>query len=183
MNNKQLRILAILAVGILVVISFWAKLTAKHTPTSITFTEPVIYVAIQSTEDPREYEAIITIANNPGIAGFNLALDFDNTKLTPVSVIENDTLMNGIIFSSNVMGATDEQKNAMPAATAVWASASDSDENGSLYTILFRVSEDVSSQTELTLISRGISNREEQSVDFILQGVVLDFCNFKAIQN
>ena len=137
--------------------------------------EPTIYISVSAGERPNEYKAVVAMANTPGIAGYNLAIGFDNTKLIPVGVREGDALKGGIVFSSNIMGAAEEKIAAVNAVTTVWASAGDNVSNGTLYSVVFRGAPSVSGQTELSLISRGIGNSAEIPVEFVLKGAVIDF--------
>jgi len=117
----------------------------------------------------------ISLQNNPGIAGYNLVIEFDNTKLTPVSISEGSALTIGMIFISNLAGASSDAIAQMNAVTAVWGGAEEDDGNGVIYTILFSASPSASGTTELTLASRGIGNADEEIVDFILTGASINF--------
>ena len=140
---------------------------------SVQAAEAEIYITIRA-DGLGLYEAIVTIANNPGIAGYDIVMEFDNTILTPVSIEEGDTL-GGMIFISNMSGATEERIAEMDAVTAVWGAAVDNDENGVIYTVLFRASEAATGSTKLRLVSRGIGNAAGQAVDFTLIGAEIDF--------
>jgi len=142
-------------------------------PYSIKAAQPEIYTTIRDAGEGL-YEAVVSIRNNPGIAGYNLVMEFDNTILTPVSIAEGSALAGGMIFISNLMGAPDEDLSEISAVTAVWGAASDDNGNGVLFTVLFQASQ-ASGSTELWLESRGIGNAYGQDVDFIYSGAVIDF--------
>jgi hypothetical protein len=137
--------------------------------------DPTIYISVKPGAESREYEVLVSAANNPGIAGYNLALEFDNTKLTPVSVTQGGALSNGVLFMSNASNASEEQRVDMTAVTTLWASARNDYSNGALYTVAFRADPSASGRTELKLISRGVGNADEQLVDFVLLGAAIDF--------
>jgi len=120
------------------------------------------------------YEAVVSVVNNPGIAGYNLVIEFDNTKLTPVSIEEGNALTGGMIFISNLSGATQEQIAEMSAVTAVWGAAQDAEEDGVLFTVLFSVSDEAAELVELHLASRGIGNTSEEDLDFILTSATIE---------
>jgi len=151
---------------IITTINLWA--------TNPTTASPEIFIRTRIADEPGLYKAIVWMINNPGIAGYSLAMEFDSAMLTPVSITEGDAL-SGMVFISNVTGATEEAIAEMSAVTAVWASAEDDVGNGVLYTILFHASPIISDTAELRLISRGIGNANEQNVDFILTGAIIDF--------
>lgn len=155
-------------------VMFFSLLLVVATAYSVQAAEPEIYITTRSVDDTGLYEAMVSIANNPGIAGYDLAMEFDNTVLTPVSIEEGDTL-SGMIFISNVMGATEERLAEMGAVTAVWGSAGDNYENGVIYTVLFRAAESATGTTELRLLSRGIGSADGYAVDFVLTGAVIEF--------
>lgn len=139
--------------------------------------EPEIYITTRLAEDVGLHEVVVSITNNPGIAGYNLVIYFDNTKLTPVSISEAASLRSGMIFTSNVAGASSESLAEMSAVTAVWGGAEDDTGSGVIYTILFSAAPTATGTTELILSSRGIGNSDGETVDFILTGATIDFGN------
>jgi hypothetical protein len=178
MSKKQILIILTLAI-FAIIIAAAAVSCAERGGTQESapggFTEPTIYITMRSGEVPNEYEAVVSAANNPGIAGYNLALAFDNVKLTPIAINQGDAFNGSLVFISNLNGASAEEIAAMNIVTAVWAAGSDNANDGVLYSVLFRATPDASGQTELTLTSRGIGNVDEQPVDFALLGAVVDF--------
>jgi len=133
-----------------------------------------IYITVSEADDGL-HEATISITNNPGIAGYNLAIEFDSTILTPVSIVQGDTLASGMVFISNLSGAEQEDMADMDTITAVWGAAINSIGNGAIYTILFEASPGATGSTELRLVSRGIVNGDGDELDFILTGAVINF--------
>ena len=144
------------------------ELTAKN------FTEPTIYITVKHGAKSDEYIAEVSAACNPGIAGCNIALAYDSNKLTPLYINEGKDYKSGLIFSSNLINASEEQISGMEAVTTVWAAASNNTNNGILYSVIFRSIENTIGETELSLISRGIGNAAEMPVNFDLLGAVID---------
>jgi len=142
--------------------------------TTLWATEPTLEINILTQEtDQGIIEVIVSVTNNPGIAGYDLHLAFDNTVLTPISIAEGEAL-SGMVFSSNVMGATEERIGELNAVTAVWGAAADNVGTGTIFTVLFRIAPDATGITELSLTSRGIGNAEGQTVDFVPTGAAID---------
>lgn len=170
---KKLLPILLMTVVFAAFITACAKQAIEPSPEA--YVSPTIYITVTTGENPSEYKAIVSVANNPGIAGYNLALDFDNTMLTPVAVEEGDALKNGVVFSSNLMGATEDKIADMNAVTTVWAIPSDDTNDGTLYSVTFRSASSTSGRTELKLTSRGVGNAAEEPVDFVLQSAAIDF--------
>jgi len=133
-----------------------------------------IHVTVGDANESGYFEAAVSITGNPGIAGYNLLLEFDNTKLTPVSISEGYAL-SGMAFISNVSGATGERLAELNAVTAVWVSAENDSGNGVIYTVLFRAAPDAAGTTTLNLVSRDIANADEQAIEAILVGTAINF--------
>ena len=90
----------------------------------------------------------ISISDNTGIAGFDMQLKYDSQYLTPVSLEKGEILTDGD-FSSSI----DEESNTAETDTVTvhWNDASDMTENGTLFTIGFEVSEDVTTGQALPI--------------------------------
>ncbi|MGN0181555.1 MAG: leucine-rich repeat protein [Candidatus Ornithomonoglobus sp.] len=84
-------------------------------------------------------EIPVTITGNPGIAAFSVSMSYDNTKLTPQSISLGDALTGSII--SNIQ-QTGVDLNSLDKVTAVWSSESDNANDGTLYIVTFKVSDD-----------------------------------------
>jgi len=132
---------------------------------------PEIYVAFTQVDEQGYYQATVSISNNPGIAAYNLLLEFDSGMLTPISITEGAALQ-GMVFTSNVTGSDEERLTELNGVTAVWASAENNYGNGVLFTVLFRKDISVIRTNQLNLVSRGIGNADEEIVDFVLHGVI-----------
>jgi len=142
-------------------------------PAKVQATAPEILVTTRYA-DGGLHEAIVSVTNNPGIAGYNLVIEFDNTKLTPVTISEGDALAGGMIFISNLSGATQEEIAEKSAVTAVWGAPQDAAEDGMLFSVLFHAADTASGITGLQLASRGIVITNEEDIGFILIGAIIE---------
>lgn len=124
-----------------------------------------ISVTMRPTGTDGELEATVSLANNPGISVYNLALAFDNSKLTPVSITQGGAPAGGMVFASNLADATtDAQKAYLSRVTAVWGSAEDRYENGILFSVVFRENSSADENPAVTLVvNRIISNETDIS--------------------
>lgn len=79
----------------------------------------------------------VTIEGNGGVSGFDMRLEYDSERLTPVSVEKGDMLVDGE-FSSSL----EEGSGAAPGAVAAhWGSPIDVTEDGELFAVEFKVKE------------------------------------------
>ncbi|MCL2355707.1 MAG: cohesin domain-containing protein [Defluviitaleaceae bacterium] len=138
-------------------------------------TAPEIYITVNDGVNPGEYEAVVSVRNNPGISAYNLGIKFDNTVLTPLSVREGNAFTSGMVFISNITGASEAEMANADVVTAVWASARDDSGDGVLYTVLFRADSGATGRTELIMYSRGANNAAGHFENFILTGATIQF--------
>ncbi len=109
---------------------------------------PTVTVSSLKATSGREVEISISIENNPGIAGYEITLNFDNTVLTPVSVANGD-VFNGEL-TSNIHNGEDLSKFTF--VTATYAKTTNTEKNGTLVTFKFKVKDDAPiGKTALTL--------------------------------
>lgn len=78
----------------------------------------------------------VRIENNPGIATFSLRLNFDNTKLVPISINTGSVVLPDQI-TSNIQSMSD--LSTLSFVSAFWVSPTDVVQDGTLYTVTFRV--------------------------------------------
>lgn len=118
--------------------------------------------------------ADVLAEDNPGIAGFSINMNFDKTKLTPVTLETGDALK-GYSVTSNIH--IEDNLEKLSHVSAVWINTSNQKNNGVLYTVVFDVKDCAEGTTELTLEYEegNISNSSLESVDFDLTGAVIDF--------
>ena len=110
-----------------------------------------------------------TISNNPGIAGFNLVINYNKDVLIPKSIVRGSVLTNGS-FYSNLQQGVDGDKNQYDHVTALWANpTADMTGNGDLFTVTFTVADDAPSgltPVTATYSSGDITNSAEEIVGF-----------------
>jgi hypothetical protein len=119
---------------------------------STTFTVGMIYGNIGDVVD-----VPIAISNNSGIATFSLKLNFDKTKLEPISIVKN-TILLGNLISNIAQGGDLSNINYV---TAYWVNATNFTANGEIFKIRFRIKEEFDRVTpiELTYTSGDICDQ------------------------
>lgn len=90
----------------------------------------------------------ISIADNPGIAGFSFTLNYDKEKLTPVAIEKSDMLIDGN-FASN-LDETEDGSN-LDYVTATWSDTDLITEDGALFNVMFMVNENVTAGETLPI--------------------------------
>lgn len=117
--------------------------------------------------------ADIIIEDNPGIAGFALRIDYDNKKLTPIS-IQTGTALQGFTITSNMHYT--ENISQLEYITAVWVNNSNVKTDGILYTIMFSVKDNAYGDTSITITQQkdGISDAYLNVVEFELEDAVVN---------
>ncbi len=83
----------------------------------------------------------VCIENNPGIAGFSFTIEFDKTKLVPVSVEKGDALTAGTLTSNLHQGG---DMGSYDVVTAYWVNPSNVAANGDILNVKFKIKDDVS---------------------------------------
>lgn len=81
--------------------------------------------------------ASVMIDNNPGIASYKIKLNFDKSKLCPIEIYSD----NGDITSNIQQPGADV--SALDFVTAVWSSESNTNTNGILFNVKFRITTDI----------------------------------------
>ena len=134
---------------------------------------PSISVTTTTMDTNGEFSAIVSISNNPGIAYFSLRLHFDTTKIEPLSITKGTALPNGSV-TSNLSNLTTTY------ITAVWSDADGTEENGTLYTVKFKMKDGASGTSELNLSAHGIFDISDDMnpVSFALSGTEIELTNF-----
>lgn len=94
--------------------------------------------------------ATVSVEGNPGLAAFNLTLDFDDTLLRPVSINGVGDFEDAIV--SNAQQSADIVAT-LTNVTALYVSPSNFEGDGDLYTVEFDILDGASGETELTLTS------------------------------
>lgn len=116
--------------------------------------------------------ADVEFVDNPGIAGFAVNMNFDKTKLTPVSVTTGDVLSGSVTSNLHI----EEDYSDLDHVSAVWVNNSDVRKSGVFYTVVFAIKDGAKGSTELTLeySSDNISNASLENVAFDTTGAVIN---------
>ena len=106
----------------------------------------------------------VTLSKNSGIAGFNFNINYDTSALTPVSITAGDILSDGT-FTSNLL--QDINLSHLECVTAYWNNPSNITDNGTLFTIRFKVNENASGTLPITVTYNDgdICNQEFENVN------------------
>jgi uncharacterized protein YjdB len=134
---------------------------------------PTVTVGAVTGKAGDEVDVTVTLANNPGIASFTFKLNFDKTKLQPVSITKGAALTGNITSNINAPGI---DLTALDFVSATWTDASNFSGNGVLYTVKFKIKDTVQEcAVPLTLVYEegDVTNQSYGNVDlFAVQGAV-----------
>ncbi len=107
----------------------------------------------------------VTIKNNVGIAGFKFNLEFDNTKLTPVSIAKG-SVFEGSLYSN--ISAPNVDLASLSEVTATWSGDGDVTADGVLYSVTFKIRDDAQigiAPLNLVYDEDNVSNQDYQNVE------------------
>jgi hypothetical protein len=104
-----------------------------------------------------EIDITVSVDGNPGMAGYDVALGFDNTILTPVSITQGGALPGGTFISNLDSG---DDMDTFTEVTAIWYITSDIAADGTLFTAKFEIIPAASGSTEITLSDIILTNRD-----------------------
>ncbi|MCL2189499.1 MAG: dockerin type I domain-containing protein [Defluviitaleaceae bacterium] len=136
-----------------------------------------IRMVINPTNIRGEYEAVVSIANNPGIAAYHLVVAFDNTVLTPVSITYGNAFANNAIFMSNLMWVqTAAEKAELNEITVAWNAMDAINEDGVLFTVRFVTGATQSTATTLSLYGIEVIGHDLTN-DLVLVDIATNLCN------
>ncbi|MDR3288647.1 MAG: cell wall-binding repeat-containing protein [Peptococcaceae bacterium] len=96
-----------------------------------------------------EVAVAVSIANNPGIATFNVKLNYDKSQLEPLSLAQGGAITAGGITSNLQIPGLDAAQ--LDYVTALWYNPSNISANGVLFTVKFRIKPGASGTIPLTL--------------------------------
>jgi hypothetical protein len=136
---SKAKILALILIFILSIINISIVSLAAGVPT--------LTVASVDSHIGAEVDISVSISDNPGIATFNLKVNFDKTKLEPMSITKNETLAGNLTSNINQGG----DLSNLNYITAYWVNPSNINTNGILYTVRFKVKSSVVGNIPLTL--------------------------------
>ncbi|MGN1098351.1 MAG: cohesin domain-containing protein, partial [Clostridia bacterium] len=118
----------------------------------------------------------VTITENTGVAGFNVQLDYDKTKLTPVSITQDSALTAGTL-TSNIQQGGDMSR--FDCVTAYWVNPSNITATGEAFTVRFQIAEDAEGEIPVTLTYDETDvpcdqNLNELEVEIVNGAVIID---------
>lgn len=123
---------------------------------------PMIYLDAKKTGD-RITVSVIS-KNNPGVASFTIKINYNK------QVLAAEKIQKGIIsIYSNLQSTT----NIPGYVTAVYVDAKGTNENGTLFSVSFKISDQDAESTDFSISSNSKSfiNSDMKYVDFAVQGV------------
>lgn len=124
---------------------------------------PQIIVSDATAAAGDTVEVTVSLKNNPGINTFTLSIQYDETRLSLNGVTAADSLGGTFIYSENTK-------------TVAWQAGSDTDFDGTAFTLSFTVLEDAPDGdgfVSITYKSGNICNFDEEDVDFaVVAGAV-----------
>ena len=106
----------------------------------------------------------VLISDNPGIAVFVLKLEFDNTMLEPISLVQGSAITDGGIIS-NIQA---ESLSKLTYVSAFWAHAVDIASDGELFSVTFKIKDGASGSIPIRLHyeKEDIANQNLEDIDF-----------------
>ena len=118
--------------------------------------------------------ATVSIADNPGIAGYSLRMDFDKDKLVPLKIKKGEIAGSiGIVSNINLT----EDLTTLDNVSAVTASTSDVEGDGVMYTVTFSIKDGAKGETELSLFSQekgALVNADLKTIDAEIKGTKIN---------
>jgi hypothetical protein len=145
---------------------YTANCTVTVTAASVPPGAPVVTVGTV-TGSPGDVVAVpVTLANNPGIAGFSFTLSFDRTRLEPVEIFQSPALTGGV-FASNLQAGGD--LSALEFVTATWSRAANFTADGVIYSVKFKIKADAPEVTTPLTLTGSATNQNFANVDFTAQ--------------
>jgi len=133
---------------------------------SVSAADPKIEVSFAKGEAGDKVLITVSVSNNPGIAAFLFDIDFDETKLTPVSITNGNALTVGSFNYSIAQGVK-----------VMWHNTLNITDNGELFSIEFEITENTPNGEVpiiLTYRSDDICNHFLENVDFTITGGIVE---------
>lgn len=114
-----------------------------------------------------QVEVSVDYTGNPGIAGLDFVLDFDETKLKPVSYEYYNMFMSGmyqgnfiVIYDEAEENEVDPDYSDETEISYVYVNSKNSKKNGTLFTVVFELVDGEWDETPLTIGSLEASNKD-----------------------
>ncbi len=121
----------------------------------------------------------ISLTGNTGMAAFKLLIYYDNSKLVPISVNRDNSILTNGNFASNFEDASDPME--LKYITAVWGSTNNSTQNGELFTLTFEILADLDdSETPISIafMPSNIRNIDNEMLDAGADGGLVNIITF-----
>ncbi len=146
----------------------------------VTVKEPVTAIAMAKLTVGNTTGAIgenvtmpIVISENPGIAGFKLKINFDNTVLMPVSIEKGSALTIGTL-TSNIQQSGD--LSSLEYVSALWSNTANVTNNGEILLVTFKIkdtTEDGTYPVTVTCEDGDVTNQNYEDIELkITNGTV-----------
>jgi len=121
-----------------------------------------VFTVSSTTSRAGEYVDItVAVSENPGIASFAISVEFDSNILTPISVTPNTSIVPSI--TSNV----DSGSASLTEVTAFYSDTIGFTANGTLYTIRFKVSENIEECEAALTLKIGDTDIVDPDLNFV----------------
>lgn len=121
-----------------------------------------VFTVSSTTSRAGEYiDVTVAVSKNHGIASFAISVEFDNNILTPVSVTPNTSIVSSI--TSNV----DSGSTSLTEVTAFYSDTTGFTANGTLYTIRFKVAEDIEDCETVLALKIGDTDIVDPDLNFV----------------
>lgn len=115
-------------------------------------------------------EYTVSVVKNPGKSAYKLSLDYDTSKLEPIEIIGNSEI--GGTFSTNL----EEPERSI--LNVLWYADNDYAENADLFTVKFKVKDDVTDGTEIPVTlsykSGDVCNAKHQNLAFFIDNTSIE---------
>lgn len=111
---------------------------------------PRFFAEAVTAEPGSEIEIPVKIDGNTGIMGLGITFGFDKQVLTPVDDVKQTSLLVGQVYDS-VQGTL---KDGTDTFDVIWPGTDNMNEDGELFTLKFKVADNASGSTKVTLTLR-----------------------------
>ena len=130
---------------------------------------PVFSVSSPSGLPGQEVEISVSISGNPGIAMFNIIMEYDKMMITPVSFESGNVITTGQIIS-NIM---DPGQTAPDSINIFWFNAFDLSADGELFTVKFLISNEAAGSIPVSISLKEICNQYLDNLEYQINNSVI----------
>ena len=136
--------------------------------------EAYLTVGSINTKQGETVTVPINIGENPGIAGFNIKISYDNTVFTPVCVEKGSILTSGTL-TSNVQQGGDLA--SLTYVSAFWSNPYDITANGEMLLVTFSVADDAEKGAYPISVNYNVgdvTNQNYEDIGFVITNGVIE---------